>query len=85
MKKEQYTIFGSSFGGLLRIIETILDKQRSSYCPSVTKLGGLSNISYILHKPEPLETEFKTAALSSLQVMTDIEICEGKEAIFQMK
>jgi hypothetical protein len=59
----------------------ILDESMSSYRPRVTKLGGLPNISYILRKPEPLGTEFKTAVCPTLQVMTHMEICEGKEAM----
>jgi hypothetical protein len=57
----------------------VLDESMSAYRPCTTKLGGLPNISYILRKPEPLGTEFKTSVCPWLNVMTHMEICEGKE------
>jgi hypothetical protein len=56
----------------------VLDESMSAYRPRTTKLGGLPNISYILRKPEPLGTEFKTSVCPRLNVMTFMEICEGK-------
>jgi hypothetical protein len=53
----------------------VLDESMSMYWPCTTKLGGLPNISYILRKPEPLGTEFKTSVCPQLNVMTHIEIC----------
>jgi hypothetical protein len=57
----------------------VLDESMSSYRPCTTKLGGSPNISYMLRKPEPLGTEFKTSVCPILNVMTYMEICEGKE------
>ena len=56
----------------------VLDESMSAYRPRTTKLGGLPNISYILRKPEPLGTEFKTSVCPRLNIMTYMEICEGK-------
>ena len=39
-----------------------LDESMSAYRPQTRKTGNLPNIRYILRKPEPLGTEFKTVA-----------------------
>jgi hypothetical protein len=57
----------------------VLDESMSAYRPHTTKLGGLPNISYILRKPKRLGTEFKTSVCPRLNVMTHLEICEGKD------
>ena len=46
-----------------------------------TKLGNLPNISYIIRKPEPLGTEFKTVCCPITGVMTYMEIQRGKEGM----
>jgi hypothetical protein len=56
----------------------VLDESMSVHRPCTAKLGGLPNISYILRKPEPLGTEFKTSVCPQLNVMMHIEICKGK-------
>jgi hypothetical protein len=38
----------------------LLDESMSAWCPRKDKTGGLPNISFILRKPEPLGTEFKS-------------------------
>ena len=40
----------------------VLDETMSAYRPRTTKFGTLPYLSFILRKPEPLETEFKTLA-----------------------
>jgi hypothetical protein len=40
----------------------ILDESMSAWKPQTTKTGGLPHLSFILRKPEPLGTEFKTLA-----------------------
>jgi hypothetical protein len=42
----------------------LLDELMSAWCPRKSKTGGLPNISFILRKPEPLGTEFKSMACS---------------------
>jgi hypothetical protein len=42
----------------------LLDETMSAWRPRKNKTGGLPNISFILRKPEPLGTEFKTMACS---------------------
>jgi hypothetical protein len=42
----------------------VLDESMSAWCPQTTKTGGLPHLSFILQKPEPLGTEFKTIACS---------------------
>lgn len=41
---------------------TVLDETMSSWSPTTTKFGGLPFLSFILRKPTPLGTEFKTKA-----------------------
>jgi hypothetical protein len=59
----------------------VLDESMSAFRPCTTKLGGLPNISYILRKPEPIGTEFKTSVNPKLTVMSHMELCEGKEGM----
>lgn len=40
----------------------VLDETMSAYRPRTTKSGTLPYLSFILRKPEPLGTEFKTLA-----------------------
>ena len=40
----------------------VLDESMSAWRPQTTKTGGLPHLSFILRKPEPLGTEFKTIA-----------------------
>jgi hypothetical protein len=42
----------------------LLDESMSAWRPRKSKTGGLPNISFILRKPEPLGTEFKSMACS---------------------
>jgi hypothetical protein len=42
----------------------LLDESMSSWRPRKIKTGGLPNTSFILRKPEPLGTEFKSMACS---------------------
>jgi hypothetical protein len=57
----------------------VLDETMSAFRPRTTRLGGLPNISYILRKPKPLGTKFKTSVCPKLNVMTYMELCEGKD------
>jgi hypothetical protein len=43
-------------------VRKVLDETMSAYRPRTSKTGGWPNISFILRKPEPLGTEFKTIA-----------------------
>ena len=50
------------------------------------KEGGLPHISYVIRKPEPLGTEFKTAADPATSIiMLALEIQEGKPAMDAMR
>ena len=40
----------------------VMDETMSAFCPQTTKTGNLPHLSWILRKPEPLGTEFKTLA-----------------------
>lgn len=42
----------------------LMDETMSSWSPTTTKYGGLPFLSFILRKPTPLGTEFKTVACS---------------------
>jgi len=56
----------------------VLDESMSAWHPRTSKNGGLPNISYIIRKPEPLGTEFKTVCCQSTGVMIWLEIQRGK-------
>jgi hypothetical protein len=43
-------------------VRKTLDESMSAFRPRTSKTGGFPNISFILRKPEPLGTEFKTIA-----------------------
>ena len=52
----------------------VLDKSMSAWRLHTSKNGGLPNISFIIRKPEPLGTEFKTVCCPVTGVMTRMEI-----------
>ena len=56
----------------------VLDESMSAWCSRTSKNGGLPNISYIIRKPEPLGTEFKTVCCQLTGVMIWLEIQRGK-------
>jgi len=56
----------------------VMDETMSPWRPRTSKNGGLPNISYIIRKPEPLGTEFKTVCCPITGVMTYMEIQRGK-------
>jgi hypothetical protein len=43
-------------------VRKVLDESMSAYRPRTSKTGGCPHLSFILRKPEPLGTEFKTIA-----------------------
>ena len=49
----------------------------SSWRPRTTVIGRLSNVSFILRNPEPLETELKTVCCAKTGVMACMEIMRG--------
>ena len=53
--------------------------------PRQTKLGRLPNISYIIRKPEPLGTEYKSICCPSTGVMTYMKIQRGKDGMKNMR
>jgi hypothetical protein len=55
--KNQSTVIATS-------VIKVLDESMSAWHPRKNKTGGLPNISFILQKPEPLDTEFKCMACS---------------------
>jgi hypothetical protein len=46
-------------------VRKTLDESMSAWCPQTSKTGGLPHLSFILRKPEPLGTEFKTIACTA--------------------
>ena len=44
----------------------VMDETMSAFCPQTRKTGNLPHLSYVLRKPEPLGTEFKTLAAAIL-------------------
>ena len=61
--------------------EKVLDETMSAWRPRTSKNGGLPNINYIIRKPEPLGTEFKTVCCPVSGVMTRVEIQQGRFVI----
>jgi len=57
------------------------DESMCAWRPRTTALGGLPNISFVVRKPEPLGTEFKTTACPITGVMRHLEIQRGKEGM----
>ena len=56
----------------------VLDESMSAWRPRTSKNGRLSNISYIIRKPESLSTEFKTVYCLSIDVIFRLEIQRDK-------
>lgn len=84
--------FGSSYFSSIvlldRVISSllkILDETIFTWRPRQTRFGRLPNISYVIRKPEPLGTEFKTVCYPITGVMTYIEIQRGKEGMKNMR
>ena len=63
----------------------ILDESMCVWRPRQTKYGQLPNISYIIRKPEPLGTEFKTICCPLTGIITFIEIQRGKDGMKNMR
>ena len=61
-----------------------MDETMCAWRPRQSKLGRLPNISYIIRKPEPLGTEYKTICCPITGVMTYMEIQRGKEGMKNM-
>lgn len=57
----------------------IMDETMSAWAPQSSKTGGLPHLSFIIRKPEPLGTEFKTTADGATGCMTAMEIQEGRD------
>ena len=78
--------FNAKRHALLRTVPVcVLDESMSAWRPRTTKEGGLPHISYVIRKPEPLGTEFKTAADPATGIMLALEIQEGKTAMEAMR
>ena len=58
-----------------------MDESMSPYRPRKTKTGNLPHLSYILRKPEPLGTEFKSVACAKTKIMLHLEIQKGKSVM----
>ena len=52
----------------------VLDETMSAFRPRSTKTGGLPNLTWLIRKPEPLGTEFKTVCCAITGVMMHMEI-----------
>ena len=57
------------------------DESMSAIRPRTTAKGNLPHLSYILCRPEPLGTEFKTVACSVKGNLLLIEVQRGKEGM----
>jgi hypothetical protein len=55
-----------------------MDESMSAFRPRTTRFGDLPHLSFILRKPEPLGTEFKTVACSETGMILHLEIQKGK-------
>jgi hypothetical protein len=78
--------FNAKRRALLRTVPVcVLDESMSAWRPRTTRHGGLPHISYVFRKPEPLGTEFKTAADPATGIMLALEIQEGQPAMDAMR
>ena len=78
--------FNAKRRALLRTVPVcVLDESMSAWRPRTSPTGGLPHISYVIRKPEPLGTEFKTAADPATGIMLALEIQEGKPAMDAMR
>jgi hypothetical protein len=77
--QQAITTFNKTRKDLIQTSELqTIDETMSAFCPQTTKTGDLPHLSFVARKPEPLGTEFKSAACPLLKVMTYLEICQGK-------
>jgi hypothetical protein len=77
MKSEEKRVVGSLW--------ISVDKSISAWKPRTTDKGGLPNISFIIHKPTPLGTEFKSTACPITGVLRCLEIRRGKQGMAHKK
>ena len=61
------------------------DESMSAWKPRTTDKGGLPNISFIVRKPKPLGTEFKSTACPITGVLRCLEIQRGKQGMMDKK
>ena len=57
------------------------DESMSPWRPRTSKKGNLPHLSYIMRKPKPLGTEFKSVGCAATGVMLHLEIQRGKVSI----
>ena len=62
-----------------------IDESMSSWRTRTSAIGGLPNISFILRKPKPLGTEFKSTGCCITGVMRCLEIQRGKKGMSAQK
>ena len=62
-----------------------IDECMSAWRPCTTATRGLPNITHIPRKPEPLGTEFKSAACTQTGCMVNLEIQRGREAMKMLR
>ena len=60
----------------------VFDELMSAWQLYTSKNSGLPNISYIIRKPEPLGTEFKTTCCPVIGIITRMEIQQDKSILF---
>jgi len=61
----------------------VMDESMSAFCPQTRATGNLPHLSFILHKPESLGTEFKVVACPITGIILFLEIQKGCEAMRQ--
>jgi hypothetical protein len=57
----------------------VLDESMSAWHPQTTKSGRFLHISFILHKSEPLGSEFKVMASPILDMGLALELQKGRD------
>ena len=65
------------FNDVAELSHIVLDESMSAWKPRTSKAGGLPNITYIVRKPKPFGTEFKTAIDPCSGVMLCLEVQQG--------
>ncbi len=58
-----------------------MDESMSAFWPQTRSTGNLPHLSYIMHKPEDLGTEFKVIACAMTGIILHLEIQKGHDAM----
>ena len=73
------------FNDAAELSHIVLDESMCAWKPRASKTGGLPSLTYIVRKPKPFGTEFKTAIDPNSGVMLALELQEGSAAMKEVR